>query len=31
MSTAVFDVVPIKPTHYDDSGYPIQWRKSAMP
>ena len=28
---SVFHVVMIKPTHYDDEGYPIQWLKSAMP
>ena len=24
-------VVLIKPSHYDDDGYPIQWIKSAIP
>jgi len=28
---AVFHFVMIKPTHYDDDGYPIQWFKSAIP
>jgi hypothetical protein len=28
---AVFHFVIIKPTHYDDEGYPIQWVKSAIP
>ncbi len=28
---AVFHFVIIKPTHYDDDGYPIQWVKSAIP
>jgi hypothetical protein len=28
---AVFHFVMIKPTHYDDDGYPIQWLKSAIP
>ncbi len=28
---AVFHLVIIKPTHYDDDGYPIQWIKSAIP
>jgi hypothetical protein len=28
---AVFHVVLIKPTHYDDDGYPIQWFRSAIP
>ena len=27
----VFNVVMIKPTHYDDDGYPIQWYRSAIP
>jgi hypothetical protein len=27
----VFDVVLIKPTHYDDDGYPIRWVKAAIP
>ena len=27
----VFHVVLIKPTHYDDDGYPIQWVKAAIP
>jgi len=26
-----FHVVIIKPTHYDDDGYPIQWFRSAIP
>jgi hypothetical protein len=26
-----FHVVLIKPTHYDDDGYPIQWFRSAIP
>lgn len=26
-----FHVVLIKPTHYDDDGYPIQWRRSTIP
>jgi hypothetical protein len=28
---AVFHFVIIKPTHYDDDGYPIQWVRSAIP
>jgi hypothetical protein len=28
---ALFHVVLIKPTHYDDDGYPIQWVKAAIP
>lgn len=27
----IFNVVLIKPTHYDDQGYPIQWFRSAIP
>ena len=26
-----FQLVLIKPTHYDDDGYPIQWFRSAIP
>ncbi|MBV1929666.1 MAG: hypothetical protein KUG81_09170, partial [Gammaproteobacteria bacterium] len=26
-----FHFVMIKPTHYDDEGYPIQWYRSAIP
>ena len=26
-----FSLVLIKPTHYDDDGYPIQWFRSAIP
>src|SRR5580658_9509697 len=26
-----FHLVLIKPTHYDDEGYPIQWFRSAIP
>jgi hypothetical protein len=29
--TAVFHLALIKPTHYDDDGYPIQWVKAAIP
>src|SRR5882757_3291636 len=29
--TALFHFVMIKPTHYDDDGYPIQWFRSAIP
>jgi hypothetical protein len=28
---SVFQLVLIKPTHYDDDGYPIQWFRSAIP
>src|SRR5947209_99774 len=27
----LFHFVMIKPTHYDDDGYPIQWYRSAIP
>ena len=27
----LFHLVLIKPTHYDDDGYPIQWLRSAIP
>jgi hypothetical protein len=27
----VFNLVMIKPTHYDDDGYPIRWIRSAIP
>jgi Radical SAM superfamily len=30
-SRHVFSLVLIKPTHYDDDGYPIQWLRSAIP
>lgn len=26
-----FHIVMIKPSHYDDDGYPIQWLRSALP
>ncbi len=29
--TSIFHFVMIKPTHYDDDGYPIQWLRSAIP
>jgi hypothetical protein len=28
---AIFHFVMVKPTHYDDHGYPIQWFRSAIP
>ena len=28
---AIFHLVMIKPSHYDDDGYPIQWLRSAIP
>ena len=31
MGRALFHFVMIKPTHYDDDGYPIQWLRSAIP
>ena len=30
-SARLFHLVMIKPTHYDDDGYPIQWVRSAIP
>src|SRR3974390_2766100 len=27
----VFHLVLIKPSHYDDDGYPLQWVRSAIP
>ena len=29
--TGIFNLVMIKPSHYDDDGYPIQWLRSAIP
>jgi len=26
-----FDLLLVKPTRYDDDGYPVQWRRSAIP
>ncbi len=31
MTAQDFHFVMIKPTHYDDDGYPIQWLRSAIP
>ena len=30
-SDSTFTFVLVKPTHYDDDGYPIQWFRSALP
>jgi hypothetical protein len=30
-SASLFQLVLIKPSHYDDDGYPIQWFRSAIP
>ncbi len=30
-SPSLFHFVMIKPSHYDDDGYPIQWLRSAIP
>src|SRR5436305_14348653 len=30
-SASLFRLVLIKPTHYDDDGYPIQWVKAVIP
>ncbi|MGH6924969.1 MAG: B12-binding domain-containing radical SAM protein [Propylenella sp.] len=27
----IFHLILIKPTHYDDDGYPLQWRRSIIP
>jgi hypothetical protein len=27
----IFHLVMVKPSHYDDDGYPIQWVRSAIP
>ena len=27
----VFNLILVKPTHYDDDGYPLQWRRSIIP
>ena len=29
--TKRFCILLIKPSHYDDDGYPIQWLRSAIP
>ena len=29
--SGIFNFVMIKPSHYDDDGYPIQWLRSAIP
>ena len=31
MSRRTFKIVLIKPSHYDDDGYVIQWRRSTIP
>ena len=31
LDTSRFHLVLIKPSHYDDAGYPIQWLKAAIP
>jgi hypothetical protein len=31
VEASLFHFVMIKPTHYDDEGYPIQWLRSAIP
>ena len=31
IASRVFHLVLIKPSHYDDDGYPIQWFRSAIP
>jgi hypothetical protein len=29
--STIFNLILIKPTHYDDDGYPLQWRLSIIP
>ena len=29
--TSTFELILIKPTHYDDDGYPITWLRSHIP
>ena len=29
--TEIFHFIMIKPSHYDDDGYPIQWFRSDIP
>jgi hypothetical protein len=29
--SSIFHLVMVKPSHYDDDGYPIQWVRSAIP
>src|SRR5262244_2996642 len=29
--SGIFHLVMVKPSHYDDQGYPIQWVRSAIP
>ena len=31
MGTRAFRIVLVKPSHYDDDGYVIQWRRSTIP
>src|SRR5947209_9036702 len=31
MTQRTFRIVLIKPSHYDDDGYVIQWRRSTIP
>src|SRR4051812_30314875 len=31
MAGRVFQAILIKPSHYDDDGYVIQWRRSSIP
>src|SRR5690242_21531477 len=30
-TTRRFDILPIKPSHYDEQGYVIRWLRSTMP
>ncbi len=31
MPNQIFHLILVKPTHYDDDGYPLQWRRSIIP
>ena len=31
MAERAFRIILIKPSHYDDDGYVIQWRRSTIP
>ena len=31
MAREVFSLIAIKPSHYDDDGYAIQWLRSEIP
>jgi hypothetical protein len=31
MGRGTFRIILVKPSHYDDDGYVIQWRRSTIP